>query len=85
MVSRTRSVAATSGADRLCPAQVLGGLLSAHLFAVDETLGLMEPHGDLERGGYGGELLKLAVDLGWRLLPAFDTATGIPYVTVNLA
>ncbi|KAH8048232.1 mannosyl-oligosaccharide 1,2-alpha-mannosidase [Aureococcus anophagefferens] len=48
-------------------------------------LDLMEPHGDLATGGYDDELLKLAVDLGWRLLPAFDTATGIPYGTVNLA
>jgi ER degradation enhancer, mannosidase alpha-like 2 len=30
-------------------------------------------------------LLDLAVDLGDRLLPAFRTATGIPYGTVNLA
>ena len=33
---------------------------------------------------YKGLLLKLAIDLGERLLPAFDTATGIPYGTVNL-
>ena len=65
--------------------RVLGGLLSAHLFATDERLDLMEPQGDLATGGYDDELLKLAVDLGWRLLPAFDTATGIPYGTVNLA
>ena len=26
----------------------------------------------------------MAVDLGQRLLPAFDTATGVPYGTVNL-
>jgi hypothetical protein len=29
-------------------------------------------------------LLKLAEDLGKRMLPAFDTPTGIPYVNVNL-
>jgi ER degradation enhancer, mannosidase alpha-like 2 len=29
-------------------------------------------------------LLALAEDLGTRLLPAFDTPTGLPYVTVNL-
>jgi hypothetical protein len=29
-------------------------------------------------------LLRLAIDMGNRLLPAFDTATGIPYGTVNL-
>ena len=33
---------------------------------------------------YDGSLLRLAVDLGNRLLPAFDTATGIPFGTVNL-
>ena len=33
---------------------------------------------------YDGLLLDLAHDLGKRLLPAFDTKTGIPYGTVNL-
>jgi hypothetical protein len=33
---------------------------------------------------YDGALLDLARDLGLRLLPAFDTKTGIPYGTVNL-
>jgi mannosidase alpha-like ER degradation enhancer 2 len=33
---------------------------------------------------YDGFLLELATDLGYRLLPAFDTNTGIPYGTVNL-
>jgi len=33
---------------------------------------------------YDGFLLRLAMDLGDRLLPAYDTATGIPYGTVNL-
>jgi mannosidase alpha-like ER degradation enhancer 2 len=33
---------------------------------------------------YDGLLLKLAHDLGTRLLPAFDTETGIPYGTINL-
>ncbi len=31
-----------------------------------------------------GELLDLSLDLGWRLLPGFDTATGLPYHRVNL-
>ena len=31
-----------------------------------------------------GPLLRLATDLGRRLLPAFDTTTGMPYGTVNL-
>jgi hypothetical protein len=34
---------------------------------------------------YDGNLLRLAIDLGNRLLPAFRTTTGIPYGTVNLA
>ena len=34
--------------------------------------------------GYQGELLTLAMDLGLRLLPAFQTQTGIPFSTVNL-
>jgi hypothetical protein len=33
---------------------------------------------------YDGFLLELALDMGNRLLPAFDTQTGIPYGTVNL-
>ena len=33
---------------------------------------------------YDGSLLALAEDLARRLLPAFDTPTGIPYGTVNL-
>ncbi|KAJ0389678.1 hypothetical protein ATCC90586_011903 [Pythium insidiosum] len=52
--------------------RVLGGLLSAHLFAEDPARGLFAP------GAYRGELLALARDLGDRLLPAFATPTGIP-------
>ena len=56
--------------------RVLGGLLSAHALAADEALGIMPDYND--------ELLGLAIDLGERLLPAFDTPTGIPYHRVNL-
>eukprot|EP00727_Mastigamoeba_balamuthi_P007976 m51a1_g38 hypothetical protein (558) ;mRNA; f:142077-143803 len=55
--------------------RVVGGLLSAHLLAVDR--GLLEP---AAREG----LLALAREVADRLLPAFDTPTGIPYGTVNL-
>eukprot|EP00959_Pyramimonas_sp_CCMP1952_P158378 3312133-Pyramimonas_sp.AAC.2 len=34
--------------------------------------------------GYDGELLDRALDLGHRLLRAFDTPTGIPYGSINL-
>lgn len=36
------------------------------------------------RWEYDGFLLQLAKDIGERLLPAFETRTGIPYGTVNL-
>jgi len=56
--------------------RVLGGLLSAHLLAED----LLE--------GYPWEkepLLTKAIELGDILAKAFNTPTGIPYGTVNLA
>ncbi|CAI5737485.1 unnamed protein product [Hyaloperonospora brassicae] len=59
--------------------RVLGGLLSAHLFAVNADLKLFP------EGGYENDaLLRLAVDVADRLMPAFNTTTGIPYGTVNL-
>ena len=73
----------------------LGGLLSAHQFAVGDlpirgyepvtvyhegTTGLLWDDGFV----YDGQLLRLACDLGLRLLPAFHTLTGIPYPRVNL-
>eukprot|EP00730_Choanoeca_flexa_P004887 TRINITY_DN11830_c3_g2_i2.p1 TRINITY_DN11830_c3_g2~~TRINITY_DN11830_c3_g2_i2.p1 ORF type:complete len:802 (+),score=134.95 TRINITY_DN11830_c3_g2_i2:325-2730(+) len=58
--------------------RVLGGLISSHILA-DELQQSAPKH-----KWYHGELLQLATDLGVRLLPAFDTITGIPYGTVNL-
>ncbi|XP_006403205.2 alpha-mannosidase I MNS4 [Eutrema salsugineum] len=57
--------------------RVLGGLLSAHLIASDYATGMRIP-------SYDNELLVLAEDLTRRMLPAFDTPTGIPYGSVNL-
>ena len=58
--------------------RVLGGLLSAHLLSAHPVFGaLLYP-------GYAGQLLHKAKDLGERLLPAFDTPTGIPYHLVHL-
>ncbi|EXC44854.1 putative alpha-mannosidase I MNS4 [Morus notabilis] len=51
--------------------RVLGGLLSAHLIASDYATGMKIP-------AYDNQLLHLAEDLARRLLPAFDTPTGIP-------
>ncbi|KAK8150856.1 alpha mannosidase-like protein [Beauveria asiatica] len=79
----------------------VGGLLSAHLFAVGELpiRGYKpKPDSNIESddpletapitwpGGfrYDGQLLRLALDLSERLLPAFYTKTGIPYPRVNL-
>lgn len=73
----------------------VGGLLSAHQFAVgdlpirgynpklerkDEQEGIFWPNGFV----YDGQLLRLATDLAERLLPAFNTPTGLPYPRVNL-
>ena len=79
----------------------VGGLLSAHLFAIgelpiagyDPTPAEPSQHDDLlelppirwpNGFKYDGQLLRLALDLGQRLLPAFYTPTGIPYPRVNL-
>ncbi|KAI3392125.1 hypothetical protein diail_6137 [Diaporthe ilicicola] len=79
----------------------VGGLLSAHLFAIGElpidgynprTSGETEPENPLELTPiswpngfkYDGQLLRLALDLAQRLLPAFYTNTGMPYPRVNL-
>lgn len=62
-----------------------GGLLSAHLFAIDATLQeRMSDESSIPFEYDGKSLLSLAIDLGHRLLPAFDTKTKIPFGTVNL-
>ncbi|KAI1338282.1 glycosyl hydrolase family 47-domain-containing protein [Xylariaceae sp. FL0016] len=74
----------------------VGGLLSAHLFAVgDLPISGYNPQGfgmDADQQPivwpngfkYDGQLLRLAFDLAQRLLPAFYTQTGMPYPRVNL-
>ncbi|KAJ5273908.1 Glycoside hydrolase family 47 [Penicillium angulare] len=54
--------------------------------AWDKTLFSENDHGIEWRNGfvYDGQLLRLAVDLAHRLLPAFYTETGLPYPRVNL-
>lgn len=59
--------------------RVLGGLLSAHIYATNPTL--LQGY---KLSNYNGELLALAVDLADRLLPAFSSPTGIPYPRINL-
>lgn len=74
----------------------VGGLLSAHLFAIGELpiTGYSIPHTSIWGNNYAikwpnglvynGQLLRLANDLAHRLLPAFYTPTGLPYPRVNL-
>ncbi|XP_075158264.1 ER degradation-enhancing alpha-mannosidase-like protein 2 [Haematobia irritans] len=58
--------------------RIVGGLLSAHLLSKKAGV-------ELEAGWpCQGPLLRMAEDVAKRLLPAFDTATGMPYGTVNL-
>lgn len=52
--------------------RVLGGLLSSHLYLVD-------PRSHLQMDGYDNELLKLAYDMGKRLILSFDTESLIKY------
>ncbi|KAG8459376.1 hypothetical protein KFE25_013012 [Diacronema lutheri] len=63
--------------------RALGGLLSAHVLAA----GAMPGFAHMRVGGYDGALLRLARDLGDRLLPAFEQApraTGLPWPFVHL-
>lgn len=58
--------------------RVVGGLISAHLLSHKATTNL-EPGWPCN-----GPLLRLAEDAAMRLLPAFNSSTGMPYGTVNL-
>ncbi|CAB1440959.1 unnamed protein product [Pleuronectes platessa] len=58
--------------------RVVGGLLSAHMLAGRAGM-------ELEPGWpCAGPLLRMAEDAAKKLLPAFQTSTGMPYGTVNL-
>ncbi|XP_053724897.1 ER degradation-enhancing alpha-mannosidase-like protein 3 isoform X1 [Synchiropus splendidus] len=58
--------------------RVLGGLLGGH------SMALMLKEGGQHMQWYQDELLHMAKDLGLRLLPAFNTSSGLPYPRVNL-
>ncbi|XP_028818968.1 ER degradation-enhancing alpha-mannosidase-like protein 3 isoform X2 [Denticeps clupeoides] len=58
--------------------RVLGGLLGGHSMAV-----MLRDRGH-QMLWYQDELLHMAKDLGLRLLPAFNTSSGLPYPRVNL-
>ncbi|RWS13971.1 ER degradation-enhancing alpha-mannosidase-like protein 3 [Dinothrombium tinctorium] len=59
--------------------RVLGGLLSGHVLAK-----YIQQKYNSHLKWYKSQLLDLAKDLGYRLLPAFNTSTGIPFPRVNL-
>ena len=67
----------------LVPDHYFRGLLSAHVLAEfirKKDRGENSQHFKW----YRGELLEMAKDLGFRLLPAFNTTTGIPHARINL-
>lgn len=70
--------------------RMLGGLLSAHILAKaiqnqnDDKVRYFNASARHKLNWYNSEILDLAEDLGRRLLPAFETRTGIPYSRVNL-
>jgi mannosidase alpha-like ER degradation enhancer 3 len=62
--------------------RVVGGLLSAHILA--EHIQSRESNSGGRLSWYRGELLNMALDCATRLLPAFNSSTGLPYPRVNL-
>ncbi|XP_069121333.1 ER degradation-enhancing alpha-mannosidase-like protein 3 [Argopecten irradians] len=58
--------------------RVLGGLLGGHVVATF----LKKKKKSMD--WYNDELLSMAKEVGYRLLPAFNTTTGIPFSRVNL-
>ncbi|XP_076352993.1 ER degradation-enhancing alpha-mannosidase-like protein 3 [Tachypleus tridentatus] len=58
--------------------RMVGGLLSGHIFSSYLQDKLNHMH------WYRGELLNMAKELGYRLLPAFNTTTGVPHPRINL-
>ncbi|GAA6006626.1 hypothetical protein JCM11491_003122 [Sporobolomyces phaffii] len=72
--------------------RMMGGLLSGHLLALDpksrhfntSTIPFASSIRGFSLPWYKGELLELAHDLGTRLLPAFESPTGVPYARVHL-
>ncbi|KAJ7401076.1 ER degradation-enhancing alpha-mannosidase-like protein 3 [Pitangus sulphuratus] len=53
--------------------RVLGGLLGGHSVAI-----MLKEKGEYMQW-YNGELLHMAKELGYKLLPAFNTTSGLPY------
>ncbi|XP_066217810.1 ER degradation-enhancing alpha-mannosidase-like protein 3 isoform X1 [Saccopteryx leptura] len=58
--------------------RVLGGLLGGHSLAI-----MLREKGEYMQW-YNDELLQMAKQLGYKLLPAFNTTSGLPYPRINL-
>uniref|UniRef100_A0A6I8SFK6 alpha-1,2-Mannosidase n=1 Tax=Xenopus tropicalis TaxID=8364 RepID=A0A6I8SFK6_XENTR len=58
--------------------RVLGGLLGGHSLAI-----MLKENSDRMQW-YNDELLHMAKELGYKLLPAFNTTSGLPYPRINL-
>ncbi|XP_022364222.1 ER degradation-enhancing alpha-mannosidase-like protein 3 isoform X5 [Enhydra lutris kenyoni] len=58
--------------------RVLGGLLGGHSLAI-----MLKEKGE-HMQWYNDELLQMAKQLGYKLLPAFNTTSGLPYPRINL-
>ena len=54
--------------------RVVGGLVSAHILA-----DLIKGSSQGAMAWYQGQLLDMALDVGHRLLPAFNSTTGLPH------
>ncbi len=60
--------------------RVVGGLISSHVLAEY----IRDSYRGHRMAWYQGELLNMALDVGYRLLPAFNSSTGLPHPRVNL-
>ncbi|KAF6776193.1 hypothetical protein AHF37_04001 [Paragonimus kellicotti] len=59
--------------------RIIGGLLGAHISSLE-----VQKANHSRMKWYSDELLQMAIDIGNRLIPAFNTSTGIPLPRVNL-
>ncbi|EJD75564.1 Edem3 protein [Loa loa] len=59
--------------------RMVGGLISGHVMAK-----LVQSRDENRLGWYKDELLQMAAELADRLLPAFNTTSGVPYSRINL-
>ena len=65
--------------------RVVGGLISAHILAkIFQELKFKPKYSKKSLAWYKTELLDMALDIGVRLLPAFNSSSGLPHRRINL-